>query len=227
MSYYNDRPGFLDRLFANVSPAVKNLIIINAIMLLATYIIGRTPMYKALALFSFGSPFFKPWQMVTHMFMHGGFWHFFFNMYTLAVFGTVLENIWGSRKFLVFYFVTGLGAALCHNLVLHLQISQLMAGGSAQAAFSLMNVPTLGASGAIYGVLLGFAMLYPDAQLRLLFLPFFPLKAKWLAVAFGVIELLTGIGASGDGIAHFAHLGGMLFAWLLIRIWRKGNRLYS
>lgn len=231
MSYYyndyNGRPGFFDRLFGNISPAVKNLIIINAIMLLATYVVGEQPMYKALALFSFGSPLFKPWQLVTHMFMHGGFWHFFFNMYTLAVFGTVLENIWGSRKFLIFYFVTGIGAALCHNLVLHLQISHLMASGSSMAAFAIMNVPTVGASGAIYGVLLGFAMLCPEAELRLIFFPFFPLKAKWLAVIFGAIELLTGISGHADGIAHFAHLGGMLFAWLLIRYWKNKHELYN
>lgn len=216
--YYDRRPGFFERLFGNISPAVRNLIIINAIMLVATYLVGDA-MYEKLALFAFGSPFFKIWQPVTHMFMHGGFWHFLFNMYTLAVFGTVLENIWGSRKFLIFYFVTGLGAALCHNLVLALQI--------ASGSVGLMGVPTVGASGAIYGVLLGFAMLYPDAELRLMFFPFFPLKAKWLVVIFGAIELLTGFSATGDGIAHFAHLGGMLFGWLLIIYWKKQNKLYN
>lgn len=219
MSYYYDRrPGFFERLFGNISPAVRNLIIINAIMLVATYLVGDA-MYEKLALFAFGSPFFKIWQPVTHMFMHGGFWHFLFNMYTLAVFGTVLENIWGSKKFLIFYFVTGLGAALCHNLVLGLQI--------ASGNMALMGVPTVGASGAIYGVLLGFAMLYPDAELRLMFFPFFPLKAKWLVIIFGAIELLTGFTAAGDGIAHFAHLGGMLFGWLLIIYWKKQNKLYN
>lgn len=219
MSYYYDRrPGFFERLFGNISPAVRNLIIINAIMLVATYLVGDA-MYEKLALFAFGSPFFKIWQPVTHMFMHGGFWHFLFNMYTLAVFGTVLENIWGSKKFLTFYFVTGLGAALCHNLVLALQI--------ASGNMALMGVPTVGASGAIYGVLLGFAMLYPDAELRLMFFPFFPLKAKWLVIIFGAIELLTGFTAAGDGIAHFAHLGGMLFGWLLIIYWKKQNKLYN
>lgn len=219
MSYYYDRrPGFFERLFGNISPAVRNLIIINAIMLVATYLVGDA-MYEKLALFAFGSPFFKIWQPVTHMFMHGGFWHFLFNMYTLAVFGTVLENIWGSKKFLIFYFVTGLGAALCHNLVLALQI--------ASGNMALMGVPTVGASGAIYGVLLGFAMLYPDAELRLMFFPFFPLKAKWLVIIFGAIELLTGFTAAGDGIAHFAHLGGMLFGWLLIIYWKKQNKLYN
>ena len=216
--YYEERRGCLEAIFGNLTPAVKNLIIINAILLVATYFVGDA-MYEKLALFAFGSPFFKPWQIITHMFMHGGFWHFFFNMYTLAMFGTVLENLWGSKKFLIFYFVTGIGAALCHNFVMDLQI--------AHGASALMGVPTVGASGAIYGVLLGFAMVYPQAELRLLFFPFVPLKAKWLAVVFAVLELIMGISANGDGIAHFAHLGGMLFAWLLIKYWKKSNKLYN
>lgn len=216
--YYEERRGCLEAIFGNLTPAVKNLIIINAILLVATYFVGDS-MYEKLALFAFGSPFFKPWQIITHMFMHGGFWHFFFNMYTLAMFGTVLENLWGSKKFLIFYFVTGIGAALCHNFVMDLQI--------AHGASALMGVPTVGASGAIYGVLLGFAMVYPQAELRLLFFPFVPLKAKWLAVVFAVLELIMGISANGDGIAHFAHLGGMLFAWLLIKYWKKSNKLYN
>ena len=216
--YYQERRGCLEAIFGNLTPAVKNLIIINAIMLVATYFVGDA-MYQKLALFAYGSPFFKPWQIITHMFMHGGFWHFFFNMYTLAMFGTVLENLWGSKKFLIFYFVTGIGGALCHDLVLGLQI--------ASGATALLGVPTVGASGAIYGVLLGFAMLYPQAELRLLFFPFVPLKAKWLAVIFAVLELLMGFSANGDGIAHFAHLGGMLFAWLLIKYWKKSNKLYN
>lgn len=216
--YYEERRGCLEAIFGNLTPAVKNLIIINAILLVATYFVGDA-MYEKLALFAFGSPFFKPWQIITHMFMHGGFWHFFFNMYTLAMFGTVLENLWGSKKFLIFYFVTGIGAALCHNFVMDLQI--------AHGASALMGVPTVGASGAIYGVLLGFAMVYPQAELRLLFFPFVPLKAKWLAVIFAVLELIMGISANGDGIAHFAHLGGMLFAWLLIKYWKKSNKLYN
>ena len=216
--YYEERRGCLEAIFGNLTPAVKNLIIINAILLVATYFVGDA-MYEKLALFAFGSPFFKPWQIITHMFMHGGFWHFFFNMYTLVMFGTVLENLWGSKKFLIFYFVTGIGAALCHNFVMDLQI--------AHGASALMGVPTVGASGAIYGVLLGFAMVYPQAELRLLFFPFVPLKAKWLAVIFAVLELIMGISANGDGIAHFAHLGGMLFAWLLIKYWKKSNKLYN
>ena len=126
-------------------PAVKNLLIINIIVFIGTELIGD-PMYQWFALFPIGSPFFRWWQFVTHMFMHGNFMHIFFNMWSLIVFGPMLERLWGSKKFLIFYFVCGLGAALCHELVLLTQ--------------PLSNIPTVGASGAIYGLLLGFGMLF-------------------------------------------------------------------
>lgn len=223
MSYYeNQRPGF----WSMMTPAVKNLVVINAIVLLATWVIGDS-MYEKMALFAFGSDFFKPYQLVTHMFMHGGFWHLFFNMYTLMIFGSVLEHAWGSRKFLIFYFVTGLGAALCHNLVLHFEFEHFMNIGKTVEAINVLRTPTVGASGAIYGVLLGFAMLFPNAELRLIFVPFIPVKAKWMVLVFAGIELLTGVSGTADGIAHFAHLGGMLFGWLLILYWKKKNKLYE
>ena len=211
------------RLFPNLPPVVRNIVLINIVVMIATWI-GGDRMYGTFALFSFGSPFFRPWQLVTHMFMHGGFWHIFFNMYTLAIFGPVLENQWGSKKFLLFYFVVGIGAALCHNMVMHLQIINASSPAVVQ---HLMQIPTVGASGAIYGVLLGFAMLFPNAELRLIFLPFFPLKAKWLILIFAGIELLTGVFGSADGVAHFAHLGGMLFALILILIWKKQGQMYN
>ena len=219
MSYYAEPPrrgGF----FANLPTGVKNILVVNAIMLLATYVLGQSRIVPSLALFSFGSPFFKPWQLVTYMFLHGGFGHFFFNMFTLLMFAPNLENIWGTKKFLLFYFVTGIGAGLFHNLVIFLRIL-----ANPAVATSLAVIPTVGASGAIYGVLLGFAMLFPDAQMRFLFFPFVPVKAKWMVVGFAILELLTGV-SGGDGIAHFAHLGGMLFSWLLIRYWKKNNRMY-
>ena len=222
MNFNTGRPRFL----SNLPPVVRNLVIINIVVMLATWI-GGDRMYGTFALFSFGSPFFRPWQIVTHMFMHGGFWHIFFNMYTLAIFGPVLENQWGSKKFLLFYFVVGIGAALCHNLVMHLQITQAASAGNIALAQSLMRIPTIGASGAIYGVLLGFAMLFPNAELRLIFLPFFPLKAKWLILVFAAIELMTGVMGTQDGVAHFAHLGGMLFALILILFWKKKGQMYN
>ena len=191
-------------------PAVKNLLIINIIVFIGTELIGD-PMYQWFALFPIGSPFFRWWQFVTHMFMHGNFMHIFFNMWSLIVFGPMLERLWGSKKFLIFYFVCGLGAALCHELVLLTQ--------------PLSNIPTVGASGAIYGVLMAFAMLYPEARMTLLFPPV-TLNAKWMVAIFVVLELTTGIAGTRLGIAHFAHLGGMLFGFLLILYWRKKGQLW-
>lgn len=208
-----------------ITPVVKNLIIINVIIWIASTLIGDT-MYEKFALFPFESPLFKWHQLVTHMFMHGGFWHVFFNMYTLMIFGVALERIWGSNKFLLFYFVTGLGAALCHNLVLHFEIAHALEAGQTLVATNIMRTPTVGASGAIYGVLLGYAMLYPNSVLQLIFPPI-ALKAKWFVIIFAVIELVTGITGMGGGIAHFAHLGGMLFGLILILYWKKHNRMYS
>lgn len=231
MSYYSydnrGGGGFL----ANVPTAVKNIIIINALVMVMTAL-NKTFMYETFALFYPTSPFFHWWQPVTHMFMHGGFWHLFFNMYTLFIFGTVLERVWGTKKFLVFYFVTGLGAAMIHTGVEWIQMQSWLskaAEGSA-AAMSAIHVlkmtPTVGASGAIYGVLMGYAMLYPDSMLTLLFPPV-SLKAKWFVLIFAAIELLTGVTGTGGGIAHFAHLGGLIFGFALIWYWKKNRTLYS
>lgn len=220
MNNYGFR-GFL----STIPPVTRNLIIINTIVLLFTALTGDR-MYELFSLFAFESPLFKPWQIVTHMFMHGGFWHLFFNMYTLMIFGSQLERVWGSKKFLLFYFVTGLGAALCHNLVIHWQISSYLAAGNEAAAQMAMRVPTVGASGAIYGVLLGYGMLWPNSVLQLIFPPV-RLTAKWFVIIFGAIELVTGLTGMGGNIAHFAHLGGMLFGLVLILYWKKKGRLYS
>lgn len=210
--------------FSMTTPAVKNLILINIIVLIATSIIGNN-MYQIFALFPFQSPLFKVHQLVTHMFMHGGFWHIFFNMYTLLIFGTILERIWGTKKFLVFYFVTGIGAALCHNAVVDLQILSALNAENVAQATMLARIPTVGASGAIYGILLGYGMLFPDNEMQLIFPPI-ALKAKWWVIIFVAIELLTGITGMGGNIAHFAHLGGMLFGWILIRYWKSRGRMY-
>ena len=212
----------------NLPPAVKNLVIINIIVFLGTYFVGDK-VYALFALFPVGSPYFQWWQPVTHMFMHGSFAHIFFNMWSLIVFGPVLERMWGSKKFLLFYFVCGLGAAACHELVLYLQVQHLLAEGTAAAqasAMSILRTPTVGASGAIYGLLLGFGMLYPNYTLSLLFPPV-SLKAKWFVIIFAAIELLTGVLGTQDGVAHFAHLGGMLFGLILILLWKKKGEMYS
>ena len=230
MSYYSygsNRGGFL----SNIPTAVKNIIIINIMIMIMTSL-NEEFMVEKFALFYPTSPFFHWWQPVTHMFMHGGFWHLFFNMYTLYIFGSVLERVWGPKKFLIFYFVTGLGAAAIHTGVEWIQ----MQGWLAQAAegsksalmaiHSLKTTPTVGASGAIYGVLMGYAMLYPDSILTLIFPPI-SLKAKWFVLIFAAIELLTGVTGTGGGIAHFAHLGGLIFGYILIRVWKKRGCLYS
>lgn len=231
MSYYSydnrGGGGFL----ANIPAATKNIILINICIWIMTAL-NENFMYEKFALFYPTSPFFHWWQPVTHMFMHGGFFHLFFNMYTIYFFGRVLEEKWGARKFLVFYFVTGLGAALIHTGVEYLQMNTWMsqvADGSlaAQAKIhALKMTPTVGASGAIYGVLMGFAMLYPDSLMSLVFPPV-TMKAKWFVMIFAAIELLAGVTGTGGGIAHFAHLGGLIFGYILIRYWKKAGKLYD
>ena len=209
MSYYynnGSRGGFM----SNVPKAVKHIILINVLMLVLTYL-NNPLMSKWFALNPI-SFIWKPWQLVTYMFMHGGFGHLVFNMYTLFIFGSVLENVWGTKKFLTFYFVTGIGAALVNIGVQYLT-----------GSFAL----TVGASGAIYGILMGYAMLYPDSRLTLLFPPV-SMKAKWFVLIFAGIELLLGISNNpADNVAHFAHLGGLIFAFLLIMFWKKKHRLYG
>ena len=233
MSYYysggngGGRGGFL----SSLPPVTKNLIIINVIIFVAT-LINEEFMISTFALFYPTSPFFHWWQVVTHMFMHGGFWHIFFNMYTLLIFGGVVERIIGSKKFLVFYFICGLGAVALHLGVEYLQMQSYMQGAALGNATAIQNIalikntPTVGASGAIYGVLMGYAMLFPESRMTLLFPPI-TLSAKWMVVAFAVIELLTGVTGLAGGIAHFAHLGGMLIGWLMILSWRKRGVLFD
>lgn len=232
----------------NLPPAVKNIIIINAlIMVMIT--LKESFMLENFALYFPASPFFRIWQPLTYMFMHGGFGHLFFNMYSLFIFGSVLERVWGTKKFLLFYFVTGLGAALVHIGVQWIQYGSalatyglslndasalaqevarsIQAGADRIPVWSLsLFTPTVGASGAIYGVLMGYAMLYPDSILTLLFPPV-SLKAKWFVLIFAAIELALGVFGTRAGIAHFAHLGGLIFGFILIMYWKKRHTLYS
>lgn len=231
--------------FGNTPPVTKNLIIINVVMLLGTMLlqgVSGINLNAVLGMYYFQSPLFGPWQIVTHMFMHGGIGHIFFNMYALWIFGKTLESVWGSKRFLIYYLVTGLGAAFFHQLVNYIQFAPDIA--ALKAAYSVDRInnallneilqpgnqfyaigrdlirPTVGASGAVYGVLLAFGMLFPNTPLFLLFIPI-PIKAKWLVIGFGVLELYLGITQSGGNIAHFAHLGGMIFGFILIRYWNK------
>ena len=216
--------------FTSLPPVIKNLVIINALMLLITFFTGNF-MYEKFSLFYFESVFFRPYQFVTHMFMHGNFIHLFFNMYSLIIFGVVLEHVWGSQKFFLYYMVTGLGAAALHSLVLYFDYTSQVAAFEAGNQYALQNIqnllmtPTVGASGAVYGVLLAYGMLFPNNVLQLIFPPV-ALKAKWFVLIFGGIELLLGVSNTGGNIAHFAHLGGMLFGFFLIRYWKKNNKMY-
>ncbi len=221
MGYYYDNG---NNFISQIPTVTKNLVAINILMFIAT-LVNENFMVANFAMFYPASPFFKPWQILTHMFMHGGFWHIFFNMYSLLMFGSILERSLGPKKYLIFYFVTGLGAVALHTGVEWLQARVFIANGIAQAYQQLLMTPTLGASGAIYGVLIGFAMLYPQARLILIFPPI-PVTAKWLVIIFAAIELFSGINGIQSSVAHFAHLGGMLFGWLLIRWWRKHGKLY-
>lgn len=203
--------GFL----GNAPTVTRNLIIINIIVFAATFLgerlAGSSILGQLFALHPFESHFFHWWQPVTYLFLHGGFWHILFNMYTLYIFGCVVENIIGSKKFLTFYLICGIGAAALHLLVQHLTNDY---------------APTVGASGSIYGVLIAFAALFPESRLTLLFPPV-SLSAKWMVIIFAVIELTTGFTGAGASIAHFAHLGGMLVGWLLILFWRKTGTLFD
>ena len=216
-------PNFLQR----IPPVTRNILIVNVIMFIAT-LINDNFMYSLFAMFYPASPLFRWWQPLTHMFMHGGFWHILFNMYTLVMFGRVVEQVLGTKKFLILYFVTGLGAVALHTGVEWLQVHQMLASPDPASQIeytNLLRTPMVGASGAIYGVLVAFAMLYPQARMTLIFPPV-TLDAKWMVLIFIGIELLTGITGTQMGIAHFAHLGGALFGFLLILYWRKRGELW-
>ena len=240
--------------FFGLPLVVKNIIMINVLMLLANFAAQKVfgiDLNNLLGLYFPKSEQFMPLQIVTHMFMHGGFWHIFFNMYALFIFGQVLENVWGPKRFFIYYIICGLGAALTHEAVIAIQYNHLAQSMSSEnlqlvlnegtALFKqgqgfgdptmlklqmLLNTPTVGASGAIFGVLLAFGVLFPNTQLMLL-LPPIPIKAKYLVMGYGAIELYLAVTQPGSDIAHAAHLGGMLFGYILIRYWRKTtNTLY-
>ena len=217
----------MGRLFGNLPEVTRNLFLVNVLMFIAT-LINQNFMVGTFAVFYPESPFFRWWQPLTYMFMHGNFWHIFVNMWALLMFGSALERAIGSKKFLIFFFVTGLGALLIHFGIQYLQVQSLVkAGASAQQSLvNILRTPTLGASGALYGVQIGYAMLYPNDKWTLLFPPV-TLKAKWFVLIFIGIELFTGVTGTMDGIAHFAHLGGALFGFLMILYWKKKGTLWK
>jgi len=282
MSYQQYRPSS----FNTLPLVIKNLLIINGLLFLATWVFKNQfgwNLVDTLGLHYFSSELFQPYQFVTYMFMHGGIDHIFFNMFALWMFGNVLENVWGPKRFLIFYMVTGIGAALIYmgyeafhfyqiqqsvdaflanpvpeeyyalvkkhfgvyleipenqsqidafftswnnNLSSsHVYIQQAIADINQFVSFQKSN-PVVGASGSVFGVLLAFGMLFPNTLLYIYFL--FPIKAKYFVVLYGGLELFMGIANNpGDNVAHFAHLGGMLFGFILIKLWsRKKNNFY-
>lgn len=275
--------------FGILPPVVKNLIIINVLFFLATLGLGNAmqiDLVEKLGLHYFAAQEFQPYQFITYMFMHGSFSHIFLNMLALWMFGSVLEQEWGPKKFLIYYFITGIGAALVHYIIFYFQISPVLHemevflnqpdinnliqftsnhqfgiqdnSGEMNVLFEqfkqnfnilqqnpsnteamqgavnfvsqyrehFLNQPVVvGASGSVYGLLLAFGMLFPNSLIYLYF--FIPMKAKYFVVIFGIFELLSGVFDTGGNVAHFAHLGGMLFGFFVILYWRnkaKRNR---
>ena len=213
----------------------KNLLAINVLMFLATIVMEKQgiSLVNILGLHFFKASDFAPYQFVTYMFMHGGFSHLFFNMFALYMFGSVLERVWGAKRFLIYYFVAGIGAGLLQEVVQYANfVHEGLAaydGVSTKTGVipmgQFLNLwTTVGASGAIYAILLGFGMSFPNDKMFVFPLPF-PIKAKFFVIGYAVIELLLGISNAQDGIAHFAHLGGMLFGLAMILYWRKKRKI--
>ena len=187
-------------------------------------------MIRHLGLFYWGSGNFQPLQLVTHMFMHASLTHLFFNMFALWMFGRTLEYELGSKRFLLYYMVTGVGAGLLQLGVTWIEVSSLadgVASGtvSSYVLQSRIHAVTIGASGAVFGVLLAFGMMHPNSMIMLL-IPPIPIKAKYFVIGYGLLELYLGMSGSQSGVAHFAHVGGMLWGWLLLRYWKKTGKIY-
>jgi len=279
---------FRPRGFSLLPPLVKNLLIINGMMFLAQIVAEKSFGFRLediLGLHYPPSMAFRPWQFISYMFMHGSFGHILFNMFALWMFGYALENIWGAKRFLIYYLITGIGAALVHYLVIYIEINPtivtldaIIANPSAPALFDFvsqytlqfnqfsgdiylqshkfqealeslaynpenrqalliarnflvdyreyyLNLPNvIGASGAVFGILLAFGMLFPNTLIYIYFL--FPIKAKYFVIIYGLIELFYGFSGADSNVAHFAHLGGMVFGFFLILYWKKKGRLY-
>ncbi|MBC8486009.1 MAG: rhomboid family intramembrane serine protease [Bacteroidetes bacterium] len=266
--------------FRILPPVVKNLLIINALFFLATIVaseVFRIDLTNILGLHYFAAEEFSPYQFITYMFMHGGFMHILFNMFALWMFGNALENVWGPKKFLIYYFITGIGAAIVHYVVFYFEISpvlnaintymddpspeklnlfinsgylkigsyeiqdnfnafrseynnlihsnptkaiQLSVDFINQYKIDFLNLPVVvGASGAVFGILLAFGMMFPNALIYVYFA--IPVKAKYFVMIYGALELFSGIFDTGSNVAHFAHLGGMIFGYILILYWKK------
>ncbi|PWT71498.1 MAG: rhomboid family intramembrane serine protease [Bacteroidetes bacterium] len=219
-----------------IPPVIKNLIIINVVVFLLQSFVSfpNFSIENFFALHDINSVFFKPHQLVTYMFLHGSWGHIFFNMFALWMFGSILENYWGGKRFLTFYILCGVGSALLHLVILHYQNSHLIQQFNAldpasrdevrEQVASQINGATLGASGAVFGCLAAFGYLFPNSTLIILPFPF-PIKAKWFVLFYAGIELYQGIrNSAGDNVAHWAHLGGAVVGILIVMYWGKHDR---
>jgi membrane associated rhomboid family serine protease len=211
---------------------IKNLIIINALVWLAQITVGKDliSIEDLFALHHFSSPYYHFWQFITYMFLHSSesFFHILFNMFALWMFGSTLENLWGPARFLAFYIVCGLGAGITQALALTYDISQYntayeLGQISVDQLYMLINVPTLGASGAVMGIFAAFAYTFPNSQMIILPIPF-PIKAKWALLGLAVLDIIGGVSSESTGIAHFAHLGGAAVGIIIVLIWNRKNR---
>ena len=236
-----------------IPPVVKNLLIINVIFFAATYLLGNNVnLTYLLGAFYFDSQFFGVWQLVTYMFMHGNFMHIFFNMFALFMFGSALESRWGAKRFLNFYLITGLGAVALQMGVQAYEVYQITGSltnpisvdlSAQMASVPIPNItqdqrdtligiygfPMVGASGAIFGLLVAFGMIFPNTELYLMFIPV-PIKAKYIIPLYIILELSLGVAKiPGDSVAHYAHLGGALVGFILVKLWkdRNNNRFYE
>lgn len=216
-------------------PVIKNLIIINVLVFIAqsTFGAGSRNIENLFALHDIHSIYFKPHQLLTHMFMHGSLTHLLFNMLALWMFGSILENYWGARRFLQFYLISGLGAAVLHLIVLYFEMEPIVQAVKTLPAHQQLeyiesplykvNIATVGASGAVFGCLAAFGYLFPNTLIYVYFL--FPIKAKWFVILYGALELSLAIqNSAGDNVAHFAHLGGAITGFIIVWIWNKTNR---
>ncbi|MBB5619938.1 rhomboid-like protein [Pedobacter cryoconitis] len=238
----------------HIPPVVKNLLIINVLFFAAKYVFESKGIDLGyyLGAFYFDSPLFKIWQPITYMFMHGNFTHILFNMFALFSFGSVLEARWGTKRFINFYLITGLGALALQWGVQAFEIYQMtgspvnpgavtidivkgmaslnlrgLSPEQGQTFLSIYSGPMVGASGAIFGLLVAFGMLYPNAELYIMFIPV-PVKAKYIIPVYILIELSLGVASvQGDSVAHYAHLGGALLGFILVKLWKEKNTFYD
>lgn len=240
----------LQNIFRNMPPVVKNLLLINVVLMLANFVFSsqQLNLNTILGAYYWGSENFEPYQIITHMFMHDNRWlmHILFNMFALVMFGNQIERVWGPKRFLTYYLICGLGSYVLHNIVTMVEIQPYLEmlsndqlaiyneTGSVytnwpkptlKILFGTENIPLVGASGAIFGLLAAFAWLFPNTELMLLFPPI-PIKAKWFVLMYGGLEIYLGyqaFGSQAGGIAHFAHIGGALIGLIMLLIWQKNK----